>query len=197
MKINYGNVLVEEQKSAIFSTSFGLIHAPIFFESSMKKNFFEKDNCFLENNGYFRYFYCNEKVDISQFQNLYFESLYQQINFTLTYKDLFYKINNKNYFLILFNNDTYIWKFGLHFLSKFTLVFNTDKQTIGYYYNTKENTIKNKKSKSYLLYILLSIFFIFIIILISIIIYLLLTKKRKLRPYELEDDYDYDNKINN
>ena len=85
MKINYGNVLVEEQKSAIFSTSFGLIHAPIFFESSMKKYFFEKDNCFLENNGYFRYFYCNEKVDISQFQNLYFESLYQQINFTLTY----------------------------------------------------------------------------------------------------------------
>ena len=37
MKINYGDHLVEDQKSVTFSTTFGLIHAPIFFESSMKK----------------------------------------------------------------------------------------------------------------------------------------------------------------
>ena len=200
IKINYGNIQVEEQKSATFSTTFGLIHAPIFFESSMKKYFFDKNNCSQGNNGYFKYFYCEENVDISKFENLYFESLYHDINFTLTYKDLFYKINNKNYFLILFNEDTYIWKFGIHFLSKFTLVFNTDKKTIGYYYspvNEEEETVDVKDgNKNYFLYILLIVSFIVIIILIGIIFYLLSLRNRKLRPNELEDEYDYNSKIN-
>ena len=199
MKINFGNKLVEEQQSIYFSTDFGLIHAPIFFQSSMIKYFFSQNNCFLDNNGYFNYFYCNENVDISKFENLYFESLYEQINFTLTYKDLFYKIENRNYFLILFNNDTYTWKFGIHFFSKFTLVFNADKQTIGYYYSPiNNNELENKEvSKNYLLYILLIISFI-IIIFIIVIVYLLSIRNRKLRPNELEDEYDYTiNKLSN
>ena len=199
MKINYGNVMVEEQKSAKFSTTFGLIHAPIFFESSMKKHFFSQDNCFQENNGYYKFFYCDEKVDITQFKDLYFESLYEKINFTLTYKDLFYKIDNKNYFLILFNEDTYIWKFGIHFLSKFTLVFNTDNKTIGYYYsstneneNKNENSIENEEiKKNTTLYVLLIISFLIILSLAVIIVYLLSQRKRKLKPNELEDEYDY------
>ena len=200
MKINYGSIQAEEQQSITLSTTFGLIHAPIFFESSMKKYFFEKNNCSQGNNGYFKYFYCEENVDISKFENLYFESLYQEINFTLTYKDLFYKINNKNYFLILFNEDTYIWKFGIHFMSKFTLVFNTDKKTIGYYYspiNEEEEIVDVKDwNKNYTLYILLFVSFIVIIILIVIIFYLLSLRNRKLRPNELEDEYDYNSKIN-
>jgi len=200
MKINYGHFQAEEQQSVTFSSSFGLIHAPIFFESSMKKYFFYKNNCSQGNNGYFKYFYCEENVDISNFENLYFESLYHEINFTLTYKDLFYKINNKNYFLILFNEDTYIWKFGIHFMSKFTLVFNTDKKTIGYYYrpfNEEEETTDAKDgNKNYILYILLIVSFIVIIILIIIIFYLLSLRNRKLRPNELEDEYDYNAKIN-
>ena len=201
MKINYGHIQVEEQHSVTLSTTFGLIHAPIFFESSMKKYFFDKNNCSQGNNGYFKYFYCEENVDISKFENLYFESLYQEINFTLTYKDLFYKIYNKNYFLILFNEDTYIWKFGIHFLSKFTLVFNTDNKTIGYYYspgNEEEESVDANKdgNKNYILYILFIISFIVIIILLGIIFYLISLINRKLRPNELEDEYDYNSKIN-
>ena len=39
MKINYGNDLVSEQISISFSSTFGLIHAPIFFKKKFMKNF--------------------------------------------------------------------------------------------------------------------------------------------------------------
>jgi heme/copper-type cytochrome/quinol oxidase subunit 2 len=98
--------------------------------------------------------------------------------------------------LILFNNDTYVWKFGIHFLSKFTLVFNTDSKTIGYYYgsiddNEKIKTIENQNNMNLFLYILLIIFFLIIVSLLVFIIYLLARRKRKLKPNELEDEYDY------
>jgi hypothetical protein len=192
MKINYGNDLVSEQFSISFSSTFGLIHAPIFFKKKIYEKFFYQENCYEEFNGYFNYFCCNEKVDIKQFKQLYFESLYQELNFTLNYEDLFYKIDKKNYFLILFNNDIYTWQFGLNFLYRYTLVFNTDKKIIGYYFNQIN---KNENRKIIILYILLIIFSIVIIFLITYIYYLLPLRKRKIKANELDEEFDYTPKL--
>ena len=105
---------------------------------------------------------------------------------------MFYKIDKKYYFLILFKEDIFIWEFGLVFLYKYTLVFNSNSKTIGYYYPSFDEN----KNDNIVLYIILIISFLVIILLLIIIFYLLSLKKRRLRANELDDQYDYFSKIN-
>ena len=198
--VRYGNQTVTELDSAEFSTTLGLIEAPIKF-FSIFGYFFKNNGCFgdynSENKDYY-YMYCKKDVDVSKFQNLVFYTQEKEMTFTLTYKDLFKEIGEYNYFLILFNEDLNEWKFGHIFLKKYTMVFDADKKTIGYYYYQPSNEII---TSAYTKFFTAVVIFIIIGVVLTIIIVGLLVyicyfknKKRKTRANELDEHFDYTSK---
>lgn len=167
----------------VFNSNSLFIKAPKFFLNYIDTNFFSKESCekILIKFTRINYFYCDEKFDISKFPDLLFIYDFEnQLNFTLSYKELFYKVDNKYIFLII--TGTYDWEFGISFLQKYETIFNQDMKTIGWY-ESKEN---------YTISILL---IVTIIILIAIIIFLIMFMKRnikrKVRKNEIYDNYEY------
>ena len=167
----------------VFNSNSLFIKAPKFFLNYIDTNFFSKESCqkVLINFTRINYFYCDEKFDISKFPDLLFIYDFEnQLNFTLSYKELFYKVDNKYIFLII--TGTYDWEFGISFLQKYETIFNQDMKTIGWY-DSKEN---------YTISILLIV--IIIILIASSIFFVLLIKrniKRKIRKNEIYDNYEY------
>ena len=201
------SISLESHRTAHILFNYEFIIAPnetrvilenIFFGEYIKKNI-----CFKDNLGNFKetFFYCKnvKEFEIKKFKTIFFKSVDLLTIFELNYNDLFYYKDDYIYFLILFKGSS--WTFGEIFLKKYYLVFNQDSKTIGYYMNIEDERPINSddsdnenKAKINLIYILL------ILILVSIIIVgiILFTKKgkRKSRANELDDDYEYDSKIN-
>ena len=155
----------------------------------LKKIFFDQEGCYdngfdylnydyyyVKDEVYLFYFYCKENVNISKFPNVIFNI--NNVNFTFTYKDLFYKFNNTNYFLILFGTNK--WHFGRLFLKKYKTAFNQEKKIIIFNMKKKKNNI----NKNLIIFILLVIIILCIIIIINLI-YLIPKKKR---ANELKDE---------
>ena len=195
----------EENDLCEFSTTFGFIVAPLSFFNVYEK-FFSKNKCYGNYNGdeddkNYIYFYCEENVDITKFENIYLTTKNKEMNFVLDYNDLFLKIDNYYYFLILFNEDINDWILGHIFLNKYTIVFNPEKKTIGWYYdsNMDDNLDIKKNNNAIVIFIILSIIFLFVIIGLLVYIFYYRPKYRKIRPNELEENFDYspkDNDIN-
>lgn len=141
----------------------------------------------------------NENFNLEEFPSLNFKINSENLNFELTYKDLFKKIDNKYYFLIIFKNfDVGSWCIGKPFYLKYTLVYNGDSKTIGFYNKMNNEKIKNNKKILFELEItkiVVIIIFFLVFILIVIIISYYFGKKlnliRKKHANELEDNYDY------
>ena len=122
--------------------------------------------------------------------------------FEFTYEDLFTNINNKFYFLVVFETKNVIWHLGSPFFSKYTFVYNGEAKTIGFYKEIKNKEIQNKnqsnekkeiKSNIVKIIIFLILFIIFIA-LVSFISYFYgknNNKKRKKIANELDDNYEY------
>ena len=209
VEVKYGNKIISKNDLCEFSTTFGFIAAPMSF-IDIYNEFFNRTGCYGKYNGNedeknYMYLYCDESIDISKFKNIVFTTKNKEINFVLTYKDLFKKIGNKNYFLILFNEDINEWIFGHIFLNKYTIVFNTEKRTIGYYIDPSSNSedINENKNKSntYIIFIVLIVIFLIIIIGLLIYIFYFRPRSRKTRANELVENFDYtsnndDNNIN-
>ena len=108
------------------------------------------------------------------------------MNFTLNHEDLFYKFNQRYYFLIVFpnklNNEIIL---GTPFLKKYDIIFNMEQGRIGFY------TEINKSTVFTLTHLIIIILFLIIIGLVLFIYFSLCKKKRKLRVNEIEDDFDY------
>ena len=156
----------------------------------------------------------------SEFPNLVINSKSFEYDFELTSKDLFKKIFDKDYFLIVFpesvkdkkNKD--IWYLGGPFYRKYPFTIDLDAKTIGFYLNKKDinnkindsENIKNKENNSdknkitndnnsKIKTILIRIFEISIGIGIVILAYYIgmkVKEGRKKRANELKDDsYEY------
>ena len=132
---------------------------------------------------------CNKKININNFPDLSFISNHINNSLVLTKNDLFYKKNNKYYFLISFDkyqNDN--WSLGLIFMKKYQPIFEEEKNIIRFYINNQIN-YKNHKIK---IKFLLNLFFLFIILLLTILlIKYYLNKPRKIRANELEENVEY------
>ena len=144
---------------------------------------------------------CNndEKFNLEKFPSLNFNVKSENVNFEFPYKDLFKKIDNKYYFLVIFQNfDVGYWCIGKPFYLKYTLAYNGDAKTIGFY---NKNNINAKKRNKELLFKLNSFKIIIIIILFLVFIFLVIWisyyfgKKlniiRKRHANELDDNYEY------
>jgi len=107
----------------------------------------------------------------------------------LTKNELFYKKNNKYYFLISFDkyqNDN--WSLGLIFMKKYQPVFEEEKKIIKFYVN---NQLKYKNHKNKIKFIL-NLFFLFVILFLTfLIIKFYLNKPRKIHANELEENVEY------
>jgi hypothetical protein len=201
LEVKYGNKVISKNDLCEFSTTFGFIVAPLSF-IDIYNQFFNRTGCYGKYNGdeetkKYMYLYCEESIDITKFKNIEFITKNKEITFVLTYKDLFKKIGNNNYFLILFNDDINEWIFGHVFLNKYTIVFNTEKRTIGYYIEPSSETNPENKTHLYIIFIVLSVVFLGVIIGLLVYIFYYRPKYRKIRPNELEENFDYTSNDNN
>jgi hypothetical protein len=122
-------------------------------------------------------------------KNLSFFSKELNYNFSLSYKDLFYNFNGKNYYLVIFPWFMGIkWRLGLPFFKKFNFVFDSDKKVIGVYDKVLEvNIILQNSWKNNLIVLL----FVIISFMAFFIYKMYIHKPRKIRANELEDNYEY------
>ena len=146
--------------------------------------------------------YDDDNFNIEKFPPLIFKIKSENLTFEFTYKDLFKKIKNKYYFLIVFERFvTGYWRFGKPFYSKYTFVYNGDAKTIGFYSKINEkNYEENKERKNWklelntikiIIIVILLIFFILIAIIISFYYGKNCRSERKKRANELDDNFDY------
>ena len=153
----------------------------------------------------------NENFTLEEFPPLNFEIKSQNITFEFTYKDLFKKINDKYYFLIIFERfKVGYWRFGKPFYSKYTFVYNGDAKTIGFYLNKSNNNNNgnannndNKKEEEkkdwklelnaikIVVIIILLLIFIVLVVIISYFIGKKCNTKRKMKANELDDNFEY------
>ena len=177
-----------------------------FFNQYIKMNICQKyttNTQYIEN---FIIFSCseNKELDFEKFPTLYFEMKSQNLSFEFDYNDLFKKIGNKYFFLVVFEKlNSGVWRLGKPFFMKYTFVYNGDAKTIGFY--LKKNNIKNENKKRNwnieLNIIKIIVIFVLFFIFISLVVVIAYNfgKKfnliRKKKANELNDDYDYDSLV--
>ena len=128
---------------------------------------------------------------MKKFNNITFYKYALNIDFVLNGEDLFIKIKNYYYFLIIFNFESlYDWKLGIPFLKKYNFAFDYEKKMI-YLIDNNNNNNYNSNSKENNLYYYIIIFILFIIIIR--LLYLIKLKYfnhiKKIRAKELISNY--------
>ena len=91
--------------------------------------------------------------DIKKFPTLYIVNNDINYIFNMTGEDLFYKLNNKYYFKIVFplkNIENNRWIFGRIFLRKYPTTFSPSNRFIGFYINPNEGTIKDDEESEFI-----------------------------------------------
>jgi len=196
-KVQYGNIDLNKRinQYLLFEIELGFIISNSEYQNFIEKNFFEKyfneNKCFKGNFGKegYKYFYCNEDVDISLMKNLSFYNKDLNYTFELNYKDLFYNFKGKNYFLVVF--PWYMglqWRMGFPFFKKYQLIFDSENKIIGIYdriFEKKSIFLKFWKNNLIILLIIIIAFLIFYII------RNIKNKSRKIRANELNENYEY------
>ena len=161
-----------------------------YFKNKINEKIFNKyfDNKICTHNNFsnFIFYQCNNKFEIDKFPTLKFYHKDMNITLEFNYKDLFQKIKDVYYFMIIFNTkNVNKWIFGSLFLKKYKTIINPDRGIIGFYIPSSELSDKN--------WFLIVISFILLIIVgcLSYYYYYLLKNKRKARVNEIEDDFEY------
>ena len=206
----------------------GFIIAPNEFKTIIDKNFFNellnKNICQIDIINYvfnkkvsldYLVYSCSETSFANyyeQFPKLIFSSKGIEYNFEFNNSDLFQHINDRFYFLIIFQNSTnkkdIIWYFGEPFYKKYILSMNFDSKTIGFYLEKGESYTETKNDDNYdknnskndsntkvvkvvIKFIIEILILVCLVVIISLII-VSIKEKRKKRTNELKDDnYEY------
>ena len=192
----------EKEVRAHIEIESGYIKGSKYFEDVSFDFFsphFRKGKCHREEvNVLYLAYICDDysDLDLTKFPEIKFYVSNANYNLTLTYEELFIKKDGKVYFLVVFDKFGYnvFWTFGNTFLKRNKLVFDMDRRVIGLY---DENVEKEKKFNYLLVFIIVLIIATLTIIGLTVfIIYKFFWRKRKRKPYELNEDFDYDAAIN-
>ena len=183
--IIFSNKEKEVNINVIFSLELKGIVGSNLYKKFINENFFEyyflNKKCKIEliNNEF--YIYICQDIDITKFPSIIFESKILNMNFEMTYKDLFFEKNGIFYFLVYFEKITnFKWILGEIFVKKYQIIIDFQNGIIGFYSSI------GKKNKLLFIFIL-CILFICIFILSALIFKLLFYKIKKIRANELED----------
>ena len=207
------NINISQGTNSIFDYNLGFIIGLDNYKKLIDLHFFDdlinKKICFYDNihfnNTNFNVYSCNEgnfESKIKSFPKLIFVSKNFEYNFELTYADLFTKINNKYYFLVIFKekSEKNTWIFGQPFYKKYQFTINLDQNWVGFYNPNKEKIIPQKQESSTsgmskTSKVLLIVGLVILFIGISVGMFFLgrkLKNDRKRRANELTDDnYEY------
>ena len=183
--IIFSNKEKEVNINVIFSLELKGIVGSNLYKKFINENFFEyyflNKKCKIEliNNEF--YIYICQDIDITKFPSIIFESKILNMNFEMTYKDLFFEKNGIFYFLVYFEKITnFKWILGEIFVKKYQIIIDFQNGIIGFYSSI------GKKNKLLFIFIL-CILIICIFILSALIFKLLFYKIKKIRANELED----------
>ena len=200
--------IVSTGTKVIFELYYGFFIGDGLYQDFIEKNFFneliERNICQKNENvpyGYYHIikndvFSCNAEnlEDIKKFPELKFYIKATNTSFVFGFDDLFLKIGNKYYFMVIFESHKNIyWILGYPFFKKYDIVFNEDSKTISYYTN---NMPEENKGESIALKIVLIIFLALILITGLIVLgyyigkYKYFIRKRKANELT-DDDYEY------
>ena len=166
--VKFGKNVVEKNIFCDFNPSFEGLIGTNMFEKYINEIYFDqkiKDKiCFKDSENYYTYYYCNE---IKNFNNtsIFFEQNDINYSFEINSKELFRKINNKYYFMIIFDNyNSNKWFFGEIFLRKYKMTFDQEKKIIGFYRtpNNPNNIKNNKILKKIIIFLIILLCFLFI-----------------------------------
>ena len=164
-----------------------------------------------------------DKKYYEKFPSINFFVFDYNYNFELTKEDLFTEVNNRLYFMVLFeriifdHSDLSFWNLGLPFLQKYEFVHNYDRHHIGFYipYEEEEEQTEEKEgdddteekpetaphedgSQKYIIIIIVGLIVAVILIIAAFLIGKNMDQSRKGRANELKDeDYDYISKDKN
>ena len=191
---NYNDniISVDNNVNIEFDIGTKLILGTKKYHNNINEYFFvkNKDKCNYEiMEKKYGIFICNKNLDINDFPTLYFYNHIYNYTFQMNYTNLFMDIENKKYFLIVFDETKPdVWTFGTLFLKQYSFVFNTNEKTIGFYNTEINNGNYASKFLIYLLYIFL--------VLITGIAGFFIGKKvyykvRGKKIYELNDGFIY------
>ena len=242
---NGKEVVIEENKGCYFNYNYGFIIGTKEYREYILKNFFDElinlNICSYdlshftdENDLSYNYYVisCDKyKFKLNDYDKKYYDKFPSinffvfdyNYNFELTKEDLFVEINNRLYFMVIFekilfdHSDLSFWNLGLPFLQKYEFVLNYDKHHIGFYipYEEEEEQPKEKKqednkepkqeniahedaSKKYIIIIIVCIIVAIILIIAAFLVGKNMYQSRKGRANELKDeDYDYISKDKN
>ena len=197
--------IIETMYTGRIDIESGFIIGTKLFEDACKESFFKPhlDNKKCEKKeeklsyAVYNFYICEDysELDITKFPEIKFYNSDTNYNLSLTYEDLFIKKNGKIYFMIIFNKEGYNgqWTLGNIFLKRNMIVFDMDKRILAFY-----DTNKSKNENiSYITYIIIiSIAGVVIIGLIGFIIFKFVFKARNKKAYELKEDFEYSNRIN-
>ena len=197
-KVNEQNINITNNLVCSLEYNLGLIYGTKDYLDLIKQYFFDKlileKKCHEEIvNSAYTIFYCYDKNDIKVFPtlNLFFQQLLY--TFILDYNDLFQEKDGKYFFKIIFDkNNKMQWKLGKPFLSKYSLFYDYNAKTIGFY-----NQDSSRKKGSKILNIFLNIFLFIIICAFGFLGFYyskkVYDKSRKKKIYEIDDNYEYKN----
>ena len=218
---------------SLININYGLIVAPheykelidkLYFNDLFDKKVCKSDISFFEYNkrnhvglNYFIYSCIDKQFTdknnnyYNKFPELVFTLKSIEHNFIFSKEDLFVHINDKYYFLVVFQTNydvkEIIWYLGKPFYKKYPPTFNFDAKTIGFYFKKgsdeiidrsteKENIQKNNNR-----FIIIIVFEAVIIIVLFILIIFFakyIREIRKNRVNEINDDnYEYFSENNN
>ena len=231
-------VIINENIGCYFNYNYGFIIGTEEYKEYILQNFFDelinsticsydlinfKDINELEDRYYI--ISCDKfKFKLNDYEKKYYEKFPDlnifvfdyNFNFELTKEDLFVEINDKLYFMIIFEKVLFyhpelaFWNLGFPFLKKYEFVHNYEKQYIGFYIPYKEeeeidnngkekpkDIVNEDNSKKYIAIIIIGIVVSIILIIAAFFIAKNIYQNRKERANELNDDYDYISKNKN
>ena len=151
----YGETLIDCEFQIQLSVEQNFIRGTPAFKSVLMEKFFkEKITRKICQSSVFSYldseakefFYCNKKLNLSEFNNIILSINNTEFKIELNYTDLFYEYNEIYYFIIYFPSQTHSYYFiiGKTFFQKYTITFNHETKRIGYYKEYNNNEIYNK-----------------------------------------------------
>lgn len=239
---NGEEIIINDNKGCYLNYHYGFIIGTKEYREYIKTNFFDElidlNICSYElivvnDNDMTNYDYYTISCDKESFKNYYekFPNLYffvydYNYNYVLTKEDLFTIVNDKYYFLILFEKllfdhpELAFWHLGLPFLEKYEFVLNYEKNNIGFYIpyqdkpkdddedDDKEDIKKDNKtetnpksnneetSKKFIIIIIIIIIVAIILIIAAFLVGKTLYQKRLRKANELEENFDYNSKEN-
>lgn len=207
--IKIGENKMRNYRTAEYAPQIGLIIGTSEYQEIVTPYFDSLNNCSLieiENkNLKYSYYECDKNISLNDFEPILFiHHGSSSCNFTLDKEDLFIDFNDKKYFLVAFQKQTYNqrWILGKPFVKKYKFAFDHDSKTMLYYQkneNDNNENDNNKKKKNSLLYILISILGVFVIVLGIFIGKFIFGKKKKKKANEMEDNIineEYEDKVN-